>query len=59
MSLAFYFRIYNFFVFRIYDVKNYYGSFHCGSVVTNPTSIHDDVGSIHGPTQWIKDLVLL
>ena len=25
------------------------GSSHCGSVVTNPTSIHEDMGSIPGP----------
>ena len=27
--------------------------------VMNPTSIHEDEGSIPGPTHWIKDLALL
>ena len=31
------------------------GSSHRGSVLTNPTSIHKDVGSIPGPAQCIKD----
>ena len=33
-------------------------SSHCGSEVTNLTSIHEDMGSIPGHAQWIKALAL-
>ena len=32
---------------------------HCGSVVTNPTKIHKDVGLIPSPTQWVENLAML
>ena len=35
------------------------GSSHCGSALTNPTSIHEDAGLIPGLTHWVKDLALL
>ena len=38
--------------------RNNYGSYHCGSVVTNPTRIFEDAGSILGPAQWGKDPAL-
>ena len=34
------------------------GGFRCGSVVTNPTSILEDEGSIPGLAQGVNDLVL-
>ena len=41
------------------DSKRYLQNSHHGSVVTNPTSIPKDMGSIPGPAQWVKDLALL
>ena len=35
------------------------GSSHCGSVEMNLTSVHEDVGLIPGPMQWVKDLASL
>ena len=39
---------------KLYTYNNISGSSHCGSAVMNLTSIHKDLGSIPGPTQWVK-----
>ena len=36
----------------------YFRSSHSGSEETNLTSIHEDMGSIPGLTQWVKDAAL-
>ena len=35
------------------------GSSHHGSVVMNPTSVHEDTGLIPGLIQWVRDPALL
>ena len=44
--------------FLAFKINDIFGSY-CGSAVTNLTSTHEDVGSIPGPAQWVKDLALL
>ena len=39
--------------------KNIGRSSHRGSAVANLASIHEDLGSIPGLSQWVKDLALL
>ena len=39
-------------------VLKIFGTSCCGSAITNPTSIHEGTGSMPGPAQWIKDLVI-
>ena len=34
---------------EVYLLKALFHGVHCGSAVTNPTSIHEDAGSIAGP----------
>ena len=34
--------------------RRHTGSFHCGSLVMNPTSIPEDAGSIPGLTRWLQ-----
>ena len=42
-----------------YFILVMYGGSLQGSVVTNPASIHEDVGSTPGLAQWVKELALL
>ena len=42
-----------------YEIQNVRNSSLWGSAVINPASIHEDVGSIPGIVQWVKDPALL
>ena len=40
-------------------IKNIIRSSNCGSMEANPTGIHENMCSIRGLTQWVKELALL
>ena len=45
-------------IFMILILRIIFGSSCHGLVVMNPADIHEDVGSIPGLAQWLKDLAL-
>ena len=45
-------------IIMIIAIKITSRSSHCGLALTNPTGIHEDLGSIPGLSQWVKDLSL-
>ena len=40
------------------SIERHEGSSHCGSMVTKPTSNHEDAGLIPGLTQWVEYIAL-
>ena len=56
MGLAHHISVNLFFPEKNIEINS--GSSHCGAVEMNPTSIREDMGSIPGLAQWVKDLVL-
>ena len=52
-------KIFHFMFCVFYHNKKHWRSSSCSTSEMNPTSIHENAGSIHGLARWVKDLALL